>query len=76
MMDGLEEEINNRLWAAHIEHGPLDDDMKASGVITEEYYEVIWAIRNGINADTRAELMDLAVACLRRVLSLDAEAAA
>ena len=75
MMGELTAEIDNRLWALHMKHGPLDDDMTALGVITEEYHEVIEAIRRGDYADTRAELMDLAVACIRRVLTLDAEAA-
>lgn len=51
--------------------GPLDSDMAALGVITEEYHEVIDAMRRGEPWKVRAELMDLAIGVLRRVVAMD-----
>lgn len=52
-------------------HGTIESDMAALGVITEEYHEVIEAMRGGEAWKIRAELLDLASPCLRRIIELD-----
>jgi len=52
-------------------HGRLNSNMAALGVITEEYHEVIEAIRKGEAWKVRAELLDLAAPCIRRIMEID-----
>lgn len=72
---GLSREVINDLGSliAQTEkrHGRLLSNMAALGVITEEYHEVIDAIRKGEDWKIRAELLDLAAPCLRRIIELD-----
>lgn len=67
-------DLNTALALADKKHPPIDSDMAALGVITEEYHEVIWAIRKGEAWKVRAELLDLANACIRRVVAMDGAA--
>ncbi len=67
-------ELHTALDVSDALHLPLTTDMQASGVITEEYYEVIEAMRSGNEERVRAELIDLANACIRRVVSMDGAA--
>lgn len=41
------------------------------GVITEEYYELIGAVQSNIPHNIKEELMDIAVACLFGIASID-----
>lgn len=56
-------------------HGPLKSNMATLGVITEEYFEVVEAIRKGEAWKIRAELLDLAAPCIRRIMEIDEEKA-
>lgn len=70
--DRIIADLNDRFDITTRKHGPLDSDMAALGVLTEEYHEVIDAIRRGEAWKVRAELLDLANGCIRRIHTLDA----
>lgn len=70
----VKKDLARLLRKTHTKRGPLKSDMAALGVITEEYHEVMTAIRKGDRARIRAEMLDLANGAIRWVLANDAEA--
>lgn len=75
LSDRVIADLNDLLQRTHAKRGALESDMAALGVITEEYHEVIDSMRNGESWKIRAELLDLANGCIRRVLAVDGEQA-
>lgn len=67
------DDLNFLIGRTHEKRGPITSNMACLGVITEEYHEVIDAMRGGEAWKIRSELMDLANGCLRRVMAIDAE---
>lgn len=65
-------DLSAQLARVHKKHGALSNDMAVLGVITEEYHEVREAMQRGEAWKVRAELLDLAIGCIRRVLAMDA----
>jgi NTP pyrophosphatase (non-canonical NTP hydrolase) len=66
------DDLNFLINRAHTKHGALDNSMAVLGALTEEYYEVIEAIRRNESWRVRQELMDTANVALRGVLAIDA----
>ena len=64
-------DLSGQLARVHKKRGALSSDMAALGVITEEYHEVREAMQRGEAWKVRAELLDLAIGAIRRVLAMD-----
>ena len=68
------DDLGNAYEVSGRKHGPLNSDMACLGALTEEYHEVIDAIRRGEAWKVRAELIDVANVCIRRISTIDEEA--
>ena len=60
-----DQELQERLLRAQAAYGPPASAAESLGVITEEYYELIEAVRSNKRESVRWEALDLAAACLR-----------
>lgn len=67
------DDLENAYEVSGRKHGPLNGDMACLGALTEEYHEVIDAIRRGEAWKVRAELLDVANVCIRRIATIDEE---
>lgn len=65
-------ELNYLLRKARRKYGPLEDNFRLLGAMRLEYKEVERAIQAREDWHVRAELLDLANVCIRRVLEMDA----
>lgn len=65
-------ELNYLLRKASRKYGPLEDNFRLLGALSLEYSEVAGAIQRREDWHVRAELLDLANVCIRRVLEMDA----
>ncbi len=74
--DKVKHDLAYLLNRAYEKHGPMTSDMATLGVVTEEYFEVVEAMRGKERWRVRAELLDLAIGAIRGVLAIDAEAEA
>lgn len=52
-------------------HGPHGCNMTCLGALTEEYHEVVEAVRTNENWRIRKELLDVANVCIRRIMEID-----
>lgn len=52
-------------------YGIFISDHETLGIVTEEYHELIQAVKNNDLENIREELMDIAVACMHGVASID-----
>lgn len=69
----VKKDIKRHMKRTHTKHGDLRSGMATLGVVTEEHFEVVNAIRKGNRKKVRAELLDLAIGAIRGVLAIDAE---
>ncbi len=59
------EELQSRITAAQDRYGPFASTHEALGVATEEWHELIDAIRSNMLLELREECLDLAAALIR-----------
>ncbi len=67
-------DLEARIDAADKRYGPFASSHEALGVITEEYSELIDAIRSNDIAAIQSEAIDLAACCIRLAMSLEHKA--
>lgn len=54
-------------------YGTFASRHEVQGIITEEYHELIEALKSNNTEEFRAELLDLAVACVFGVICIDSK---
>ena len=69
-------DIEARIDAAQRRYGPFASTHEALGVATEEWHELIDAIRSNVVIDVQSECLDLAAVLIRLAMDLNDESTA
>ena len=63
--------VISRMDQAHGRYGNIASSHEALGVITEEYYELIEAVRSNSLTNIANEALDVAAACVRLAMACE-----
>lgn len=64
-MVDLNSELRDRIQAADVKYGEPSSSHESLGVITEEFHELVEAVKSNSATAVKREALDVAAACIR-----------